>query len=77
METSSAAVPAGISPRLQTNEGSGKSIDAGKKSLTFRLSFRAGDRTLRHDEVDPQTDAVMNAMESSFGALFRSRTPAP
>ncbi len=51
----------------------GRSIDAGRKALTFRLCFRAGDRTLRHDEVDPQTDAVMDAMESKLGAVFRSR----
>lgn len=52
----------------------GKGIGDGQKALTFRLRFRAPDRTLRHEEVDPQTNAVMDAMESSLGAVFRSRT---
>jgi phenylalanyl-tRNA synthetase beta chain len=50
----------------------GKQIGAGKKSLTLRAHFRAPDRTLKHDEVDPQMSALMNALKTRFGAEIRS-----
>jgi phenylalanyl-tRNA synthetase beta chain len=49
----------------------GKGIAKGRKSLTFRLRFRAPDRTLKHAEVDPQVDAVVDALRSSFNAELR------
>ena len=49
----------------------GKQIGSAKKSLTLRLRFRAADRTLKHDEVDPQMDAMMAALQSRFGAEIR------
>jgi phenylalanyl-tRNA synthetase beta chain len=48
-----------------------KSIGAGKKSLTFRLRFRAPDRTLTHDEVDGQVEAAINALRSQLNAEIR------
>jgi phenylalanyl-tRNA synthetase beta chain len=49
----------------------GKQIGAGKKSLTLRLRFRAPDRTLKHDEVNPQMDALMASLQAQFGAEIR------
>lgn len=49
----------------------GKQIGPGRKSLTLRLRFRAADRTLVHDEVDPQIDAVVKALRDRFDAEIR------
>lgn len=50
----------------------GKQFGAGKKSLTLRLRFRDPARTLRHEEVDPQVEAVAAAARGAFGAEIRS-----
>jgi phenylalanyl-tRNA synthetase beta chain len=49
----------------------GKGIPKGRKSLTFRLRFRAPDQTLKHAEVDPQVDAVVDELRSKFNAELR------
>ncbi|MCH2160498.1 MAG: phenylalanine--tRNA ligase subunit beta [Phycisphaerales bacterium] len=49
----------------------GKQLAPGRKSLTFRLRFRADDRTLRHEEVDPQVAAVRSALEQDLGGEVR------
>ena len=49
----------------------GKQIGAGKKSVTLRMVFRDPERTLRHEEVDPQVDAVVKALEGGTGASLR------
>ncbi|MHC5022751.1 MAG: phenylalanine--tRNA ligase subunit beta-related protein, partial [Planctomycetota bacterium] len=49
----------------------GRQVGAGRKSLTCRLRFRAPDRTLRHEEVDPQVDAVVATLEKRFDATLR------
>lgn len=50
----------------------GKQIGQGKKSLTLRARFRATDRTLTHEEVDPQMQKVMETLKSKFAAEIRS-----
>ncbi|MCA9290550.1 MAG: phenylalanine--tRNA ligase subunit beta [Phycisphaerales bacterium] len=50
----------------------GKQIPAGRKSLTLRIVFRAPDRTLTHDEVTPQADAVMRTLTERLNAEIRS-----
>lgn len=50
----------------------GQQIGRGRKSVTIRLQFRAPDRTLRHEEVDPQVERVTEAMKSLFGAELRT-----
>ena len=50
----------------------GKQIGAGRKSLTVRLRFRAADRTLTHDEVDPQAAAAVAALKENLGAEVRT-----
>jgi len=49
----------------------GKPIGRGRKSVTFRLRFRAEDRTLRHEEVDPQVRRVVDALKEDFNAEIR------
>ncbi|MEE2972934.1 MAG: phenylalanine--tRNA ligase subunit beta [Planctomycetota bacterium] len=44
---------------------------AGRKALTLRLRFRATDRTLRHQEVDPGVDTVTEALEGIGGEIPR------
>ena len=48
-----------------------KKLGSDRKSVTMRLSFRADDRTLRHAEVDPQVDAIANALVESVGGELR------
>ncbi len=50
----------------------GKGIDAGHKSVTLRLTFRADDRTLRHEEVDGPMTRVVDALKTGVGAQVRS-----
>ncbi|MCL4221326.1 MAG: phenylalanine--tRNA ligase subunit beta [Phycisphaerales bacterium] len=50
----------------------GRQIGHGRKSVTVRMLFRAPDRTLRHEEVDPQVQRATEAMRSRFGAEIRA-----
>lgn len=49
----------------------GKQVGSGKKSSTVRMRFRAPDRTLRHEEVDPQMGRVVEKLQSEIGAELR------
>ncbi len=50
----------------------GKQAGGGGKSLTLRLRFRDGSRTLRHEEVDPQVEAFVQAATRELGARVRT-----
>jgi phenylalanyl-tRNA synthetase beta chain len=50
----------------------GKPIEQGRKSVTARLTFRDPERTLRHDEVDPQVDAVVERAKRELNAELRA-----
>ena len=50
----------------------GKQLGDGKKSVTVRLHFRDDDRTLRHEEVDPQIDLFAKAAKDRLAAEIRS-----
>ncbi len=50
----------------------GKQVGDGKKAITLRLAFRAPERTLRRDEVDPQVSAVFGAARARLGAGLRA-----
>ncbi|MCL4209579.1 MAG: phenylalanine--tRNA ligase subunit beta [Phycisphaeraceae bacterium] len=50
----------------------GKPIEKGRKSVTLRLRFRAADRTLKHEEVDPQVEATVAALCDGLGAVIRA-----
>ncbi len=47
-------------------------VGEGKKSVTLRMAFRDPERTLRHDEVDPQVEAVVTLARERFGAELRA-----
>jgi len=49
----------------------GKPIEKGRKSVTVRLTFRDPNRTLRHEEVDPQIASVVGAMAEQVRAVLR------
>jgi phenylalanyl-tRNA synthetase beta chain len=49
----------------------GKQIGKGKKSLSLRMRFRNPDATLRHDEVDPQVNAVVEKLKQGVAAELR------
>ncbi len=49
----------------------GKQVGAGKKSVTLRLAYRDDDRTLRHEEVDPQMERAIEALKQTVGAEIR------
>ncbi len=49
----------------------GEQMGKGKKSVTFRMRFRAPDRTLRHEEVDPQVARIVAAAKADLSAELR------
>ncbi len=49
----------------------GKQVGAGKKSVTLRMRFQDPERTLRHEEVDPQVASVVGALNRAVGAELR------
>lgn len=67
------------SPRPERLEGvefvgtyRGKQLGPGKKSLTLRMRFRDPNRTLRHEEVDPQVASVVTRAGEKLGATVRA-----
>jgi phenylalanyl-tRNA synthetase beta chain len=50
----------------------GKGIDAGHKSVTMRLCFRAADRTMTRDEVEGPIATLIDSLQSQVGAEIRS-----
>lgn len=50
----------------------GKQLGDGKKSVTIRLRFRDDERTLRHEEVDPQIELLTKRAISDLGAEIRT-----
>ena len=49
----------------------GKPIAKGRKSVSLRMVFRDPDATLRHDEVDPQVNAVVDNLKQAVDAELR------
>jgi phenylalanyl-tRNA synthetase beta chain len=54
------------------DEYRGESVPAGQRSLAFRLVYRAGDRTLTDDDVEPVHQKVRSALEKQFQVSLRS-----
>lgn len=50
----------------------GGPVGEGKKSVTLRLRFRHPAETLRHDDVDPQVEKVVQRATQDLGAVLRS-----
>ncbi|MGH7243266.1 MAG: phenylalanine--tRNA ligase subunit beta [Phycisphaerales bacterium] len=49
----------------------GKQLGEGKKSVTLRVVFRDPAKTLRHEEVDPEVNVLMDRMKHDLQAEFR------
>jgi phenylalanyl-tRNA synthetase beta chain len=54
------------------DEYRGEHVPAGQRSLAFRLIYRAADRTLTDDEVNPVHQKVRDILEDKFQASLRS-----
>ena len=63
--------PAGLETLEFVGVYRGKPIEAGKKSVTLRLTFRDPSRTLRHEEVDPAVEAVVAGLGVAVKAGLR------
>jgi phenylalanyl-tRNA synthetase beta chain len=50
----------------------GGGLPTGHRSLAFALEFRAEDRTLSDDEVEPLVGAIVEHLGSAFGAQLRT-----
>ena len=50
----------------------GQPVPTGKKSVTLRMTFRATDRTLRDEEVNPSVDALAKTLGEKVGATVRT-----
>jgi phenylalanyl-tRNA synthetase beta chain len=50
----------------------GGGLPPGHRSLAFALEFRARDRTLSDDEVEPLVGAIVERLGSAVGAQLRT-----
>ena len=49
----------------------GRNLPTGRKAVTLRLRFRVTDRTLRHDEIDPEIATITAALATGVGGEIR------
>jgi phenylalanyl-tRNA synthetase beta chain len=54
------------------DEYRGENVPAGQRSLAFRLIYRASDRTLTDEDVEPVHQKVREALEDKFQVDLRS-----
>ncbi|HEY9827625.1 MAG TPA: phenylalanine--tRNA ligase subunit beta, partial [Stenomitos sp.] len=54
------------------DEYRGEHVPSGQRSLAFRLIYRAADRTLTDDEVNPIHQKIRDALEDKFRVSLRS-----
>jgi phenylalanyl-tRNA synthetase beta chain len=54
------------------DEYRGENVPEGRRSLAFRLTYRADDRTLTETDVDPLQQKVREALEEKFQVELRS-----
>lgn len=54
------------------DEYRGENVPEGKRSLAFRLVYRAGDRTLTDDDIEPVHQKVRETLEEKFQVSLRS-----
>ena len=71
-----AALGGGAGPQLESltlfDVYRGDQVGEGRKSLAYRLTFRAEDRTLTTDEVSALRDSAMRAAAEAVGAVQRA-----
>jgi len=51
----------------------GKQIAEGYKSVAYNISFRANDRTLTDDEINPPMKKIVAELENKLGAQLRDK----
>jgi phenylalanyl-tRNA synthetase beta chain len=54
------------------DEYRGDNVPTGQRSLAFRLVYRASDRTLTENEIEPVHNQVRSALVEKFGVNLRS-----
>ena len=54
------------------DEYKGKGVPEGQRSLAFRMLYRASDRTLTDQDIDPLQDKIRAALEKKFKVTLRS-----
>jgi len=54
------------------DEYRGESVPEGKRSLAFRLVYRADDRTLTDEDIEPVHQKVREALQEKFQVSLRS-----
>ncbi|MEL6331205.1 MAG: phenylalanine--tRNA ligase subunit beta, partial [Cyanobacteria bacterium J06626_26] len=54
------------------DEYRGKGVPDGQRSLAFRMVYRASDRTLTDQDIDPIQDKIRAALEKKFKVSLRS-----
>jgi phenylalanyl-tRNA synthetase beta chain len=54
------------------DEYRGERVEAGRKGWTFRLTFRAPDRTLTGEEAQRAQHAIVEALQRECGAELRT-----
>ena len=54
------------------DEYKGKGVPDGQRSLAFRMFYRANDRTLTDQDIDPLQDKIRAALEKKFKVNLRS-----
>lgn len=54
------------------DEYRGENVPEGQRSLAFRLLYRAGDRTLTDQDIDPVHQKVRTALEKTYKVSLRS-----
>lgn len=50
----------------------GKQVGSGRKSVSMRMIFRAADRTLRREDIDPAIMGLVERLKGALGAELRS-----
>jgi phenylalanyl-tRNA synthetase beta chain len=50
----------------------GEKLGAGKKSVSFRVTLRASDRTLTVEEADKASAKIIKALDEKLGIALRS-----
>ncbi len=50
----------------------GKQIGQGRKSVTFQLTYRSDETTLRSEQVDAEVDEIISALKKKFDAELRA-----
>jgi phenylalanyl-tRNA synthetase beta chain len=70
-DTIRAAAPSTLVDLSEFARYQGRGVPDGQVSLSFRLTFRAADRTLTDSEVQHAVEAILAALAGSHGARLR------